>query len=116
MESIRGTLTEQLIGFESVPVGFALTTEYADLGWQVDATISAATDVDGVAPNGIKFGHLIGLGCGLEEPQQTLGFDLLMSPGCLMGYIGNVLVYDQLISVSMKMQQPSLWDQFSIRV
>ena len=27
---IRGTLTEQLIGFESVPVGFALTTEYAD--------------------------------------------------------------------------------------
>ena len=74
---IRGTLTEQLIGFESVPVGFALTTEYADLGWQVDATISAGTDVDdGVAPNGIRFGWSLDQSWvwDFEEPQQAVGF------------------------------------------
>ena len=60
---IRGALTSAN-RFESV-VGFALTTEYSNLGWQVDATLSASTDVDGVALNGLQAGgHLIKLGLG----------------------------------------------------
>ena len=99
---IRGTLTEQLIGFESVPVGFALTTEYADLGWQVDATISAATDVDGVAPNGIQTGWSLDQSWvwDFEEPQQAVGFDLLDVAGSVLlkGY-RECTGADQLISV-----------------
>ena len=100
---IRGALTEQQIGFESVGVGFALTTEYSALGWQVDATLSAATDVDGVAPNGLQAGWSLDetWTWEFEEAQQAVGFDLLDVQGdvSIEGYIGNVLVYDQLISV-----------------
>ena len=47
---------EAQIGFESVTTGYPLTTEYFSLGWSVDGTISASTDIDGVSPNGVQGG------------------------------------------------------------
>ena len=100
---IRGTLTEQLIGFESVSVGYALTTEYRDLGWEVDGTLLAATDVDGVSPNGVQAGWSMDEAWIWDflEPQFAVGFDVLDVQGdiSIEGYIGNVLVYDTTVSV-----------------
>ena len=101
--AIRGALPEEQIGFESVSVGYALTTEYRSLGWETDGTISASTDIDGVYPNGSQGGWSVTdvWVWDFVEPQQAVGFDLVDVQGSVSieGYIDNVLVYDQSLPI-----------------
>ena len=94
---------ESQIGFESVSTGYPLTTEYYTLGWSVDGTLSAATDIDGVAPNGVQAGWSIDDTWiwDFQESQMAIGFELLdvQDSVTIQGYSNNALIYDQTLAI-----------------
>ena len=98
------TITPAEIDFENVFTGFGLTNEYSDLGLILDATISAATDIDGVSPFDLQAGWSVDSQWvwEFEEGQPELSFYLLDVAGEveLEGYVNNTLLYSQTLMIN----------------
>ena len=92
------------IDFEDAVVGYPLSVEYRSLGWEVDHSISASINIDGVSPNGIKGGWSLSSQWiwDFTEVQPALSFELFDVFGNveISGYANGILLYAYTFNVS----------------
>ena len=77
------------------------------MGWEVDGTLLAATDVDGVSPNGVQAGWSMDEAWIWDflEPQFAVGFDVLDVQGDIsIEFYGDISLNIQYIKPNRKLR------------
>ena len=97
-------VTLQEMDFEDLTVGDTVSSDYADLGLDVDSSLDVSTDIDGASPNETQGGeaNTTTVTLSFEEVQPAVAFEILDGQGTftLTGYAHGSALYSNTLTLS----------------